>query len=274
MLRVIIISLSCLWTVCLPIQVHAEVIEGKFESGGHQFQYEGLSNLKYPFLRLSDEPLLLITHSSQYWDARHITWPGITLLVSFFRNHNLPLKYMAAIEERGAINDMASKLANLYFPPGVTTQDIYPYQGDSHRIITLGQHIVIAGGNFTICACNTARSAIALSETLKPLHIHYAMDAIYEGQMGVQLKLLEISNRLDDVAFLRYLQDQYFNQDTLPCKEPSLYALDRQFSYEIYRSGKWIGRYGQGLTPVVLHFENSQETLRQLGLAETEYRGF
>ena len=49
-----------------------------------------------------------------------------------------------------------------------------------------------------------------------------------------------------------------------PCKDPSLYALDRQFNYEIYRLGQWVGRYGEGATTVILHFEDSQETLRQL----------
>lgn len=264
MLRVIFISLSMLWTICSPIQSQAELSEGQFESGGHQFHFEGISSFQYPFLRLNAEPLLLITHSSAYWDRNHVTWAAIEELVQFFRTYNFPLKYMAAIEERSFNNDIALKLAHLYFPPGITSEDIYPYQGDSHRIITLGQHVVIAGGNFTICACNTTRSIIALSETQAPLHIHYAMDAIYEAQMGVQLTLQQISDHLDNPSFLRYLKDKYFNDDGLPCKDPSLYALDRQFSYEIYRLGQWVGHYGQGSTTVTLHFENTQETLRQL----------
>ena len=268
MSRVRIIILSCLLTVYLPTLASAELIKGSFVSAGHQFQFDGLANLKYPFLKINNDLLLLITHSSHFWDAGQITWPGTNLIVNSFRSHNLPLKYLAAIEERVRSSDVAAKLAQTYYPPGISVKDIYPYQGDSHRIITTGQHIVIAGGNFTLCACNTVRSAIALSETHDPLHIHYAMDAIYEGQLGMQMTLLEISNRLDDAAFLRYLQEQYFNADTLPCKQPSLYALDRQFSYEIFRSGKSIGRSGPGLIPVVLHFENTQETLRQLGLHE------
>lgn len=266
MLRVIFISLSMLWTICNPTQGHAELSEGHFESGGHQFHFEGISNFQYPFLRLGPEPLLLITHSSAYWDRGHVTWAGIEDLVRFFRNRGLPLKYMAAIEERSFNNDTALKLANLYFPPGITSDDIYPYQGDSHRIITVGQHVVIAGGNFTICACNTVRSIIALSEAYEPLHLHFAMDAIYEGRMGVQLTLQQISETLDNASFLRYLKAQYFNDDTLPCKDPSLYALDRQFSYRIYRRGQWIGDQGQGSTKVILHFEDTKETLRQLSL--------
>ena len=133
-------------------------------------------------------------------------------------------------------------------------------------MITTGQHIVIAGGNFTICACSTVRSIIALSESPLPLQIHLAMDAIYEGQKGVLLTLKEISDRLDDDAFLKYLTQDYFNQDTLPCKEPSLFALNRQFSYEIYRSQKLIGRINSGPNLVILHFEDSYETLRQLKL--------
>ncbi len=266
MLRVRIISLSMLWAVCSPIKGQAEIIEGNFQSGGHQFQFEGISSFPYPLLKMGTEPLLLITHSSTYWDRNHITWAGIEELVRYFRARSLPLKYLAAIEERSFHNDTALKLANLYFPPGITADDIYPYQGDSHRIITSGQHVVIAGGNFTICACNTARAIIALSEALEPLQIHYAMAAIYEGQMGIQLTLKKISEHLDNASFLRYLQAQYFNDDTLPCKEPSLYSLDRKFSYEIYRSGQWVGRHGQGLTSVVLHFEDGQETLRQLSL--------
>lgn len=207
MLRVIFIILSMLWTICSSIKGHAELSEGNFESGGHQFHFEGISTFQYPFLRLGPEPLLLITHSSVYWDRGHVTWAGIEDLVHFFRDRGLPLKYMAAIEERSFNNDTALKLANLYFPPGITSDDIYPYQGDSHRIITLG---------------------------------------------------------LDNASFLRYLKAQYFNEDTLLCKDPSLYALDRQFSYHIYRQGQWIGDEGQGSTRVILHFEDTKETLRQL----------
>ncbi len=273
MLRVIIISLSFLWTIYSPAIAQAELIEGTFESGGHHFHFEGLSNLKYPFLRMTAEPLLLITHASYYWDHGHLTWPGIGVLVNYFRARDLPLKYLAAIEERSLTSDVALKLAQLYFPPGLGAEDIYPYQGDSHRIITLGQHVVIAGGNFTICACNTARSVMALSEGPEPLHIHYAMDAIYEGQMGIQLTLAELSDRLNDANFMAYLKDQYFNpepketdalQDTLPCRDPHLFALDRKFKYLIYRQGHRIGQFGQGETQLILHFESAAETVRQL----------
>ncbi len=266
MLRVIFIRLVFLWTLLAPILGAADLMEGVFESGGNQFYYEGISTFKYPFLKLTPHPTLLITHASHYWDTKHHTWPAIESLVKTFRNQKLPIKYLAAIEERSFVNHVDLKLTGLYFPPGINQDDLYPFQGDSHRMIATGQHLVIAGGNFTICACSTVRSIIALSESPAPLQIHFAMDAIYEGQNGVLLTLKEISERLDDEAFIKYLKLEYFNQDTLPCKEPSLFALHRQFSYEIYRSQKLIGRFNGGPNLVILHFEDSLETLRQLKL--------
>lgn len=244
----------------------SELIEGDFESGGHQFHYEGLSNMKYPFLKLQKKPLLLVTHSSIYWDGDHRTWRGTGALVAAFRANNFPVKYLAVIEERSPRVSPELKAQGLYFPPGILAADLYPFQGDSHRIITTGTHVVIAGGNFTICACSTVRSVIALSESPQALNIHYAMDAIYEGEKGVFSTLQEISERMDDPQFFKYLRDQYFNADALPCHQASLKTLNRKFNYDIFRGGRLIGRYGKGATHVILHFRSSAETLNDLDL--------
>ena len=266
MLRVIIINLALISTL-LSFAVNAgELIEGNFESGGHQFSFEGISNFKYPFLKLNPEPALIVTHASSYWDPMHYTWPAIKILVSSFRKNKLSLKYMAAIEERSQANAADLKAANTYFPPGINSDDLYPFQGDSHRMIATGHHVVIAGGNFTICACGTVRSIIALSEAKGPLNIHYAMDGIYEGEKGKVYTLLEISKRYDDANFLKYLDESYFNEDSLPCKEASLFALDRKFSYEIYRGKKRIGHRGKSKDLVILRFETSSEILKELNL--------
>ena len=93
------------------------------------------------------------------------------------------------------------------------------------------------------------------------------MDGIYEGEKGKFYTLLEISKRYDDARFLKYLDESYFNEeDSLPCKEASLFALDRQFSYEIYRGKRRIGHRGNSKDVVLLHFENSFEILENLNL--------
>ncbi len=268
MLRVIIISLFFISSVLFSTVNAAELIEGVFESGGHKFSFEGVSIFKYPFLVLDKKPTLLVTHSSIYWDQNHATWPGTEALIEAFKKNNLTYKYLAAIEERSTISDAALKSENKYFPGGITVGDLYPFQGDSHRMIATHSDIVISGGNFTICACSTVRSIIALAETTEPLRIHFAMDAIYEGQNGKLLRLSEISDRYNDQEFLNYLRENYFNEDTLPCKEASLFALDRKFSYDVYRNKKFLGHLfshlGGSDNRVVLDFKSSAEIIQQI----------
>lgn len=263
MLGVIFIKLVMISTLFGAQAQGAEIVEGSFQSGGKTFTFEGVSTFKYPFLKLEKKPVLLVTHSSFYWDRNHATWPATESLVSGFKKSKLPVKYLAAIEERSDANDTMLKLENKYFPKGISKTDLHPFQGDSHRIVVTGSNVVIAGGNFTICACNTVRSIIALAESVLPLHIHYAMDAIYEGQDGKLLLLQEISSKLNDVEFLNYLVENYFHEDTLPCKEASLFTKQK-FSYDIYRDKKFIGHIGGKDNRVVLSFDTSAGIIQQL----------
>lgn len=237
-----------------------EVVEQVFESGGHQFKVEFMNSFPYPPRVIEQAQLLLVTHNSQYWDNKRITWSGTEQLVKYFTSKGMPYLYMADIQDR------AQKLTPNYFPAGVTEKNIYPFQGDSHRIVMRGTDIVIAGGNFTICACQTARAVIALSENKNRLNVHYAMDAIYEGQLGFQLTLAQISEKLSDEAFIAYLNTEYFNQDTLPCTESMLQALDRKFNYKIYRNGKFLGNIGSLGQTVNLHFSSTQGVIQSLKL--------
>lgn len=260
MFQALIVTLSFFLTgLCLA----GDIVERNFTSGGYQIQVEEMSHFSYPFVTVDADKLLLMTHNSEYWDNKHITWAGTTQLIQYFRSNRLPLYYLADIQDRSQQNSLA-KMTTSYFPPGVEKQDIYPYQGDSHRLVMKGHHVVIAGGNFTICACNTVRSIIALSESKQILNIHYAMNAIYEGRKGRQLTLQNISDELSDQDFLNYLVNEYLTEDTLPCKEPTLKALDRDFTYQIYRDGKWLGQLANGKTVVNLFFASSEQIIRQL----------
>lgn len=244
----------------VQISSAGEVIEQIFNSGGHKFKVEFMDNFPYPAMTFEQSQLLLITHNSQYWDNQRQTWSGTEELVQYFSSKNLPYLYMADLQDR------SQKLTPNYFPQGVTTDNLYPFQGDSHRIVMRGSDVVIAGGNFTICACQTARSVIALAQTKDVLNVHYAMDAIYEGQLGFQLTLAQISEKLSDAAFVAYLKTDYFNQDTLPCVESMLQALDRKFSYKIYRNNKLIGSIGGEGQAVRLNFSSSRDVVQLLKL--------
>lgn len=246
--------------VIMFVQIsHAgEVVEKIFNSGGNRFKVEFMDSFPYPSRTFEQSQLLLITHNSHYWDNQRLTWGSSEELVQYFSSKNLPYLYMADIQDR------SQKLTPNYFPKGVTADNLYPFQGDSHRIVMRGSDVVIAGGNFTICACQTARSVIALSETKGVLNIHYAMDAIYEGQLGFQLTLAQISEKLADQAFIDYLKMDYFNQDTLPCVESMLQALDRKFNYEIYRNNKLIGKIGSDGQAVRLNFSSSHDVIQAL----------
>lgn len=252
--------LFAVFTFCIQFALAGEVVEKTFVSGGHQFKVEYMDSLPYPQMTVQDPQLLLITHNSKYWDIQKQTWAGTEALIKYFASKNLSYFYMADIQDRG------QKLTPDYFPRGVSTDKLYPFQGDSHRIVMQGSDVVIAGGNFTICACQTARSVIALSESKTQLSIHYAMDAIYEGQQGFQITLSEMSAKLSDVEFMAYLKTDYFNQDTLPCAESLLQALDRKFKYEIYRNNKLIGVVGSLGESVKLNFSTSQEVVDTLKL--------
>jgi len=244
----------------VQLSAAAEVVEQTFNSGGHRFKVEVMDNFQYPTMTFEQPQLLLITHNSQYWDNQRQTWNGTEKLVQYFAGNNLPYLYMADIQDR------SQKLTPNYFPNGVTANNLYPFQGDSHRIVMRGSDVVITGGNFTICACQTARAVIALSETKAVLNVHYAMDAIYEGQQGFQLTLEKISEKLSDEAFIAYLKTAYFNQDTLPCVESLLQALDRKFKYEIYRKNKFIGKIGHEGQAVKLYFSTSHDVVQTLKL--------
>lgn len=247
-------------------KLHAELIEKNFVSEGHVYHVDEMSNFQYPFLTLTENNLLLVVHSSVYWDKDKRTWPATEKLVTLFDEKKFSYRYLAAIDERSNISDQELKLAGKYFPPGVTFSDLFPFQGDSHRIIFKGKNAVIAGGNFTICACEAVRSLIALSVTPnnEKLNIFYPMDAIYEGQKG-QFKLLsEVVLELNDnQKFLAYLDDQYFNADTLPCKDPSLISFDRKFNYSIFLNGKEIGKRGNGKTAINLYFDPTEKILQK-----------
>ncbi len=244
----------------VQISSAGEVVEQIFNSGGRSFKVEFMDSFPYPPRTVEQSQLLLITHNSQYWDNQRLTWSGTEKLVQYFAGKNLPYLYMADLQDR------SQKLTANYFPKGVTADNLYPFQGDSHRIVMRGSDVVIAGGNFTICACQTARSVIALSETKGILNVHYAMDAIYEGQLGFQLTLAQISEKLSDDAFINYLKMDYFNQDTLPCVESMLQALDRKFNYEIYRNNKLVGNIGNEGQVVRLNFSSSRNVVELLKL--------
>lgn len=251
MIRLLLLFL----TLNLGLQARAEFIETEFTSGGHSFRAEGMTNFKYPFVTIADDHLLLITHASSYWDVNKVTWKGIKPLVDFFRGSNLPVKYLVSVHE---------KAMKPTYPAGISDKDLHPFQGDSHRIILRGKSLVMTGGNFTICACNATRSIIALSESQEALSVYFAMDGIYEGQKGVVRTLFDISNEKNDREFMRYLQDVFFNRDGLPCKDPTLFAIDRTFHYKIYRNDQLVGRYGHGNTEVKLFFLSSRDILQHL----------
>lgn len=242
----------------VQISTAGEVVVQTFNSGGHSFKVEFMDSFPYPAMTIEQSQLLLVTHNSQYWDNHRRTWNGTEELVQYFASKNLPYLYMADLQDR------SQKLTPNYFPKGVTANNLYPFQGDSHRIVMRGNDVVIAGGNFTICACQTARSIIALSENKGVLNVHYAMDAIYEGQLGFQLTLAQISEKLSDEAFIAYLKTDYFNQDTLPCAESLLQALNRKFNYQIYRNNKLIGNIGSVGQAVRLNFSSSHDVVQSL----------
>jgi hypothetical protein len=239
----------------------AEIVEFEFTSGGHSFKAEGLSNMKYPWSTVENENFLMVTHASTYWDKEKETWKGIDSLVQFFKEKNYPYKYLATVHELAMEKARPDEVT---FPPGLTRSDVHPFQGDSHRIVLKGKNIVSAGGNFTICACNATRSALALSQTKGEINVFFPLDAVYEGEKGKFRTLAEISARYQDKDFITYLGEEFFHVDTLPCKQPTLYALDRTFRYKIYRSGKFIGTYGAGKTPVKMHFDSSENVIRSL----------
>lgn len=244
--------------ICGQSAFAGKVVEQTFTSGGHRFHVEFMDSFPYPFVTFDQQQLLLITHNSKYWDSQKKTWSGTEELVNYFSLSKLPYVYMADIQDR------AQKLTPNYFPKGVSAENLYPFQGDSHRIVFKGHDVVIAGGNFTICACQTARSVIALSETKEILNIHYAMNAIYEGQLGVFLTLEQISDKYSDDEFIAYLKTDYFNVDSLPCAESMMRALDRKFNYEIYRNNKLIGKLGSAGKTVRLNFSSSRDIVEAL----------
>ena len=94
--------------------------------------------------------------------------------------------------------------------------------------------------------------------------MHFALDGIYEGQMGMTKTLLELSNEMNDKKFMSYLKDAFFNIDGLPCKEPTLFTYDRSFFYKIYRQGKYIGSYGNGTTQVNFYFNLGRTIIQSL----------
>ncbi|MFP5385273.1 MAG: hypothetical protein ACLGHN_04295 [Bacteriovoracia bacterium] len=246
----------------LSFSVKAEFIEIEYTSGGHQIRLEGLSNFKYPLVSVEEDKLLLVTHASKYWDTQGMTWKGISPLIRYFNENHLPLKTLVSIHEKAIYQNAEDQ--DSYFPNGTSVESFHPFQGDSHRIVFKGRNVVVAGGNFTICACNALRSVIAHSETKETLNVFLPLDGIYEGQGGRLRTLHEISNENDDRKFLQYLIEDFFNADGLPCKEPSLYSLDRSFTYRIFRKGKFIGRFGEGKTLVRIYFEGSDQIIRKL----------
>jgi hypothetical protein len=237
---------------------HASLSTREFVSGGSRFRSEEGSNFKYPFWYINEDKLLLITHSSIYWDQNKRTWEGIKLLADHFQDHSM--RYLVSSQERAV--SLASNAP--FYPPGVNDEDLYPFQGDSHRIVTRGDQLVIAGGNFTICACNAARSAIALSETVESLNVYFPLDAVYEGELGTLKTLEEISERYTDHGFMKYLRENFFNSDGLPCKEATLFAIDKKFSFTVFRQGRLIGTFGKGSDSVILHFDKTAEVIKKL----------
>ncbi|WII71666.1 hypothetical protein QJS83_14450 [Bdellovibrio sp. 22V] len=233
-----------------------EVIDHVFTSGGYTYKATIMDSFPYPFVTVTSDKVLLITHNSTYWDREQITWRGTAKLAAFFRQQNFSLFYLADIQDRAHI------AKENYLPVPIAANEVYPFQGDTHRIIMQGRHVVIAGGNFTVCACQTTRSVIALAQT-QDLNVHLAMDAIYEGVGGQTLTLKEISDKLNDEQFLQYLKQDYFNPDFLPCPE-ALLTTNRTFKYRIYRHDKFLGEVGNGTTSVHLYFADSEAVVQRL----------
>lgn len=245
-------------TLLLQTALAGEIVEENFVTGNYHFSVEVMSNLPYPFVSVETKKVLLITHNSAYWDNNKITWSGTEKLVQHFKTINQPYYYLADIVDRSQSSNPQ------YFPRGISAKNLYPYQGDSHRIVFQGSDAVIAGGNFTICACQTARSLIGLSQNQDTLNIYYVVDAIYEGHSGGAVTLEKLTAAMSDAELLDYLTKNYFNEDTLPCPESFFKALDRSFKYQIYRNNKFIGNFGQGKTPVSLHFLSSEAVILRL----------
>ena len=243
----------------MTVQVRADIIQDEFISGGRRFRSEGLSQFKYPFVDVNSHNLLLVTHASRYWDKNAVTWKGIVPLINIFRAKKAPIKYLMSVHERVMQRDDLN-----YYPEGIIAPHFHPFQGDSHRIIFKGRNVVVSGGNFTICACNAARSIIALSESSETLRIYFPLDGMYEGEKGAFRSMDSISGRYKNADFIQYLKNEFFNEDTLPCKEPSLFALDRKFNYKIYRHGKLLAHLGDGETEVELYFDKSQKIIQDL----------
>lgn len=243
----------------------------EFTSGGHRLVVSVHERFPYPWLTLDQESALLVTHDSHFWDERELTWPAISQLTGYFAERGLPKKFMATIEERSTAK-LAERLAQGYFPPGVEREDIFPFQGDSHRIVFRGKNLVAAGGNFTICACNTVRSALLLSEPkLGPLTIWFAMDAMYENpsptgwNLAKETKtLLSISDLMSDGQFLQYLKTDFLSDDGLPCQINFMSSKDRSFRYAVVRNGKHLGQIGNGKELVTLNFDSARRVLRQI----------
>lgn len=246
----------------LSFSVKAEFVSLEYSSGGHRFRLEGFSKFKYPMVTVEEDKLLLVTHASTYWDPEGITHKGITPLINYFNQNRLPYKTLVSIQEKGIYHSSPVHIA--YFPEGTLESSLHPFQGDSHRIVMRGRNVVVAGGNFTICACNAIRSVIAHSESGDVLNVFLPLDGIYEGQSGRIRTLLDISNENDGKSFLQYLIKDFFNSDGLPCKEPGLFALERSFSNHLYRKGKFIGKYGKGKSLVRFYFEESDKIIRTL----------
>lgn len=256
MIKTCLLLTLTLWSLL----AHADISVREFVSGGFRFRAEEGRKLQYPFWYSHDEELLLITHSSIYWDQNKRTWKGARLLIDHFQSRGQKMRYLVAIQERAlSLNSGVD-----FFPTGVTAKDLHPFQGDSHRIVARGNTLVIAGGNFTICACNAARSAIALAESNGALNVYFPLDAVYEGEAGTLKTLEEISERYNDRGFMQYLKKYFFNEDGLPCKEASLFAIDKKFSFTIYRHGRKIGSLGKSSTEVILHFDSSAEVIEKL----------
>ncbi len=191
-------------------------------------------------IRLSDSPVLFVTHGAPVYDTAGTAKAPIDRAVRFFKSRGWPIVSLVACTELNGFEP--------YLEDRAATWEICSGLG-RHSVKTGRAPIFVSGGFFAACSMETVQSAVlgaALSRvksgSTDAVEVYYLSDAVYTHVLNSSLEdLLSTSPiKLPGRVLLSW---KYFFRDLKEDADEVADGLSRRFALRIMRDGSILHEF-------------------------------
>jgi hypothetical protein len=235
---------------------------------------------------LQAQQVLFVVHASPAWDGSLSTKMEVQKMVqSTLLSNSAAMAHHRLLTPVLLFVDDVKNLANYFWSAKNGIQLVASIGGQHSIHLQDTRTAFVAGGVFEYCMCRTVRDLILNNDfsLTKSLEVAFVEDSIYindrysdprwSGGLVGTMPLSVLTRTMTDTQLFAYIVSRYFgDQDTGFCTQlndtvfPGS-SIPNQFTFEIRRQGRWIGRIGnRSGTLVQLNFISLDDYFARLSL--------